>query len=185
MSSTSPAKPAASPVTVSPKLRENVNAVGPASQLIIKDVGEIHSRLLDHRPIIHGETRYFIKEFEEKRGYRELRVLENVKNSISEMSDPVLPKCIDTMQDQLGLALKTLETANHTTRRLQQGEQEHAKSTAEKAGNEKLRTEWEVFLKEQEQRRLAVDDEQRKAVQRLREQYAEMKRELTKMASFQ
>ncbi|CAI9539398.1 unnamed protein product [Staurois parvus] len=184
MSATSPSKPAASPVTPSPKPRDNVYSVGPATQLLTKDVGEIHCRLLDHRPVIHGETRYFIREFEEKRGYRELRVLENVKNSISESNDPVLPKCVDTMQDQLGLVLKTLETANHTIHGLQQREQEHAKSAAEKAGKEKLCARWEAFLKEQEQRRLAVDEEQRKAVQRLREQYAEMNQELAKMASF-
>ncbi|KAM5156897.1 biogenesis of lysosome-related organelles complex 1 subunit 5 [Mantella aurantiaca] len=183
MNSTSPSKPAA-PVTTSPKLRDNVHCVGPATQLIIKDVGEIHSRLLDHRPILHGETRYFIKEFEEKRGYRELRVLENVKNSISESNDPILPKCMATMQDQLGIVQKTLETANATICRVQQREQEHAKSSAEKAGNEKLRAQWEAFLKEEEQRRLAVDEEQLKAVQRLREQYTEMSRELTKTASF-
>ncbi|XP_072267831.1 biogenesis of lysosome-related organelles complex 1 subunit 5 [Pyxicephalus adspersus] len=175
---------AASPVIASPKLRDNVHSVGPATQLIIKDVGEIHSRLLDHRPIIHGETRYFIKEFEEKRGYREQRVLENVKNSISESSDVILPKCMDTIQNQLGLVQKTLETANHTIHRLQQQQQEHAKSSTEKPVNEKLRAQWEGFLKEQEQRRLAVDEEQRKAVQRLKEQYAEMNKELSKMASF-
>lgn len=28
------------------------------------DVGEIYSRLLDHRPVIQGEIRYFVKEFE-------------------------------------------------------------------------------------------------------------------------
>lgn len=182
--STSPSRAASSPVTASSRARDNVYSVTPAAQLIIKDVGEIHSRLLDHRPVIHGETRYFIKEFEEKRGFRELRVLENVKNSISETSDPVLPKCMDTMQDQLGLVLKTLETASHTIRRLQQQEQEHAKSGAEKAGHEKLCAKWEAFLKEQEQRRLEVDEEQRKAVQRLREQYVEINRELSKMASF-
>jgi hypothetical protein len=31
---------------------------------IFIDLGEIHSRLLDHRPVIQGETRYFVKEFE-------------------------------------------------------------------------------------------------------------------------
>lgn len=28
------------------------------------DVGEVYSRLLDHRPVIQGEIRYFVKEFE-------------------------------------------------------------------------------------------------------------------------
>lgn len=28
------------------------------------DLGEVYSRLLDHRPVIQGEIRYFVKEFE-------------------------------------------------------------------------------------------------------------------------
>uniref|UniRef100_A0A5F9CI10 Biogenesis of lysosome-related organelles complex 1 subunit 5 n=1 Tax=Oryctolagus cuniculus TaxID=9986 RepID=A0A5F9CI10_RABIT len=47
------------------KKRDSLGTVGSA-HLIIKDLGEIHSRLLDHRPVIQGETRYFVKEFEEK-----------------------------------------------------------------------------------------------------------------------
>ncbi|XP_073939028.1 biogenesis of lysosome-related organelles complex 1 subunit 5 isoform X5 [Castor canadensis] len=45
------------------KKRDSLGTSGSA-QLIIKDLGEIHSRLLDHRPVIQGETRYFVKEFE-------------------------------------------------------------------------------------------------------------------------
>ncbi|MEE6465059.1 hypothetical protein FKM82_006438, partial [Ascaphus truei] len=148
------------------------------------DVGEIHSRLLDHRPIIQGETRYFIKEFEEKRGLRETRLLQNLKNSIFETNEHTLPKCTNAMQDQLGSALKTLETANCTILRLQQREQENSKSDVMKLVVEKRQAQWEVFMKEQEQWRLAVDEEQRKAVVRLQEQYTEMDSDLSKLASF-
>ncbi|KAG8571706.1 hypothetical protein GDO81_011759 [Engystomops pustulosus] len=184
MSNSSPARAAAAaPLTASPK-RENGYSVGPATQLIIKDVGEIHSRLLDHRPIIQGETRYFVKEFEEKRGHREMRVLENVKNSVSETNGHVLPRCADVMQDQFGLVLKSLESANQTIHRLQQQERENEKSnTAPEVRHEKLRSQWEAFMKEQEQRRLAIDEEHNKAVLRLKEQYAQMDKELFKMAS--
>ncbi|KAM8966958.1 biogenesis of lysosome-related organelles complex 1 subunit 5 [Pelodytes ibericus] len=166
------------------KLRDNTISIGAATQLIIKDVGEIHSRLLDHRPVIQGETRYFIKEFEEKRGYREMRVLGNVNTSISEANEQTLPQCTDLMQDQLGAALKKLETGNHTISRLQQSEQENAKRNATKRSGETLRTHWEIFMKEQEQKRLAVDEEHRKAVIRLKEQYTEMGTDLAKIASF-
>ncbi|KAG3286465.1 BLOC1S5 [Ictidomys tridecemlineatus] len=40
------------------KKRDSLGTAGSA-HLIIKDLGEIHSRLLDHRPVIQGETRYF------------------------------------------------------------------------------------------------------------------------------
>ncbi|KAM4688692.1 biogenesis of lysosome-related organelles complex 1 subunit 5 [Discoglossus pictus] len=166
------------------KPRDHLSSMGQSAQLIIKDVGEIHSRLLDHRPVIQGETRYFMKEFEEKRGFREMRVLENVKSSISETNEQTLPKCTDVMQDQLGAVLKTLEAANQKIRKLQQREQENAKKYAVKVNEEKLRAQWELFMKEQEQRRLEVNEEHRKAVERLKEQYKEMDKDLSKMASY-
>ncbi|XP_032971851.1 biogenesis of lysosome-related organelles complex 1 subunit 5 isoform X2 [Rhinolophus ferrumequinum] len=46
------------------KKRDSLGAAGSPAHLIIKDLGEIHSRLLDHRPVVQGETRYFVKEFE-------------------------------------------------------------------------------------------------------------------------
>uniref|UniRef100_A0A8C9FYR9 Biogenesis of lysosome-related organelles complex 1 subunit 5 n=1 Tax=Pavo cristatus TaxID=9049 RepID=A0A8C9FYR9_PAVCR len=67
----------------------------------LPDVGEIYSRLLDHRPVIQGEIRYFVKEFEEKRGLRELRVLENLKKTIFETNESILPKCEQSMHDNL------------------------------------------------------------------------------------
>nr|XP_009928118.1 PREDICTED: biogenesis of lysosome-related organelles complex 1 subunit 5-like [Haliaeetus albicilla] len=91
------------------------------------DVGEIYSRLLDHRPVIQGEIRYFVKEFEEKRGLRELRVLENLKNTIFETNEHVLPKCEQAMHDNLNEAFKRLQAANNMIHRLQEREREERK----------------------------------------------------------
>ncbi|XP_058438372.1 biogenesis of lysosome-related organelles complex 1 subunit 5 isoform X2 [Marmota monax] len=108
------------------KKRDSLGTAGSA-HLIIKDLGEIHSRLLDHRPVIQGETRYFVKEFEEKRGLREMRVLENLKNMIHETNERTLPKCRETMQDNLKEVLQRLQAANDSVCRLQQREQERRK----------------------------------------------------------
>ncbi|NXG10165.1 BL1S5 protein, partial [Sakesphorus luctuosus] len=86
--------------------RREAPAGGSPIQPIVKDVGEIYSRLLDHRPVIQGEIRYFVKEFEEKRGLRELRVLENLKSTIFETNERVLPKCEQAMRDNLNETLK-------------------------------------------------------------------------------
>ncbi|XP_019522104.1 PREDICTED: biogenesis of lysosome-related organelles complex 1 subunit 5 isoform X2 [Hipposideros armiger] len=88
------------------KKRDSLGTAGSPAHLIIKDLGEIHSRLLDHRPVIQGETRYFVKEFEEKRGLREMRVLENLRNMIRETNEHTLPKCRETMQDSLNDVLQ-------------------------------------------------------------------------------
>ncbi|XP_074998771.1 biogenesis of lysosome-related organelles complex 1 subunit 5 isoform X2 [Calonectris borealis] len=107
MSGGGPASPSRSGAVPLPsdRKREALAAVSPI-QPIIKDVGEIYSRLLDHRPVIQGEIRYFVKEFEEKRGLRELRVLENLKNTIFETNEHVLPKCEQAMHDNLNEAFK-------------------------------------------------------------------------------
>uniref|UniRef100_A0A671FV26 Biogenesis of lysosome-related organelles complex 1 subunit 5 n=1 Tax=Rhinolophus ferrumequinum TaxID=59479 RepID=A0A671FV26_RHIFE len=114
------------------KKRDSLGAAGSPAHLIIKDLGEIHSRLLDHRPVVQGETRYFVKEFEEKRGLREMRVLENLRNMIHETNEHTLPKCRETMQDNLNQVLQRLQAATDSVCRLQEREQERKKISERK-----------------------------------------------------
>ncbi|XP_062425970.1 biogenesis of lysosome-related organelles complex 1 subunit 5 [Rhea pennata] len=187
MSGGGPASPGRSGAARLPgdRKRESL-AAGTPLHPIIKDVGEIHSRLLDHRPVIQGEIRYFIKEFEEKRGLRELRVLENLKNTIFETNEHVLPKCEQAMHDNLSKALERLQAANDAIHRLQEKEHEERKLLTNKliADEEKRISHWETFVKEQQNKQAEVDEEHRKAMQRLKEQYADMEKELAKYVSF-
>ncbi|NXX45681.1 BL1S5 protein, partial [Tricholaema leucomelas] len=161
-------------------------AAGFPIQPIIKDVGEIYSRLLDHRPVIQGEIRYFIKEFEEKRGLRELRVLENLKSTIFETNELVLPKCEQAMHSSLNETFKRLQAANSMIQRVQEREHEARKLHEEKllACEEKRVGHWEEFMKEQQNKQAEVDEEYRKAREHLKEQYSEMEKELAKYVSF-
>uniref|UniRef100_A0A8B9BKG3 Biogenesis of lysosome-related organelles complex 1 subunit 5 n=1 Tax=Anser brachyrhynchus TaxID=132585 RepID=A0A8B9BKG3_9AVES len=165
--------------------REALSA-GALLQPIIKDVGEIYSRLLDHRPVIQGEIRYFVKEFEEKRGLRELRVLENLKSTIFEANENILPKCEQSMHDNLNEVLKKLQASNNMIHRLQEREREERKLQADKlmADEENRIAQWESFMKEQQNKQAEVDEEHRKAMERLKEQYSEMEKELDKYISF-
>ncbi|XP_048204457.1 biogenesis of lysosome-related organelles complex 1 subunit 5 [Perognathus longimembris pacificus] len=167
------------------KKRDSLGTAGSA-HLIIKDLGEIHSRLLDHRPVIQGETRYFVKEFEEKRNLRELRVLENLKNMIHETKEHTLPKCRETMKDNLEEVLQRLQAANEAVCRLQQREQERKKMYHDHLVSSEKRhlLQWEDFMKEQPHRQVQVDEEHRRAMERLEEQYAEMEKDLTKFSTF-
>ncbi|KAH0617934.1 hypothetical protein JD844_016708 [Phrynosoma platyrhinos] len=146
------------------------------------DVGEIYSRLLDHRPVIQGEIRYFIKEFEEKRGLREVRVLENLKSTVFEANDKTLPKCEQVMHGNLNEALRRLQIANEMINRLQQREQEERQLETEKlmADETQRRVLWEEFMKEQHNIKAVVDEEHTKAMERLKEQYAAMEKDLAK-----
>ncbi|XP_019581861.2 biogenesis of lysosome-related organelles complex 1 subunit 5 [Rhinolophus sinicus] len=52
----------------SDKRRDVLGTMCSPAHLIIKGLGGIQSRLLHHRPVIQGETCYFVKELEEKHG---------------------------------------------------------------------------------------------------------------------
>ncbi|XP_010834147.1 PREDICTED: biogenesis of lysosome-related organelles complex 1 subunit 5 [Bison bison bison] len=168
------------------KKKDSQGFTGSPAHLIIKDLGEIHSRLLDHRPVIQGETRYFVKEFEEKRGLREMRVLENLKNMIRETNEHTLPTCRATMQDSLNQVLQRLQAAADSVRRLQQREQERKKIHNDLliASEKQHVTQWEDFMKEQHSEQAEVDEEHRKAMEKLREQYAEMEKGLARFSAF-
>lgn len=145
---------------------------------ISKDVGDIQSRLLDHRPITQGEIRYFVREFEEKRGYRESRLLENLSKMVVETNEEVLPKCTQSMHNHLCDALTRLEAANHMAQRIQQRELEAQQSPCMQASVARRREDWEGFLREQQRLKEEVDEEHAKAVGRLSAQYSEMKKDL-------
>ncbi|XP_022427127.1 biogenesis of lysosome-related organelles complex 1 subunit 5 [Delphinapterus leucas] len=168
------------------KKKDSLGTVGSPAHLIIKDLGEIHSRLLDHRPVIQGETRYFVKEFEEKRGLREMRVLENLKNMIHETNEHTLPTCRETMQDNLNQVLQRLQAATDSVCRLQQRERERNKMHNDHliASEKQHIMQWEDFMKEQHSKQAEVDEEHRTAMERLKEQYAEMERGLAKYPAF-
>ncbi|XP_004847775.1 biogenesis of lysosome-related organelles complex 1 subunit 5 isoform X1 [Heterocephalus glaber] len=150
------------------------------------DLGEIQSRLLDHRPVIQGETHYFVKEFEEKRGLREMRVLENLQNMICETKEHTLPKCRDAMESDLKGILQRLQAANDSVHRLQRREQERRKMYNDHlvASEKQHQLQWEDLMKEQPHRQAEVDAEHQKAMERLKEQYAEMEKDLAKFSTF-
>ncbi|XP_037679255.1 biogenesis of lysosome-related organelles complex 1 subunit 5-like [Choloepus didactylus] len=157
------------------KKRDSPGTAGSLAHLIIKDLGEIQSRLLDHRPVIQGETRYFVKEFEEKCSLQEMRVLENLKNMIHKTNEQTLPKCGETVQDNINQVLQRLQAANHSVCRLQQREQEQRKSpkihSEHLIASEKQHAiQWEDFTKEQHNKQAEVDKEHKKAMERLKGQ---------------
>ncbi|KAE8280006.1 Biogenesis of lysosome-related organelles complex 1 subunit 5 [Larimichthys crocea] len=149
---------------------------------IAQDVGDIQSRLLDHRPVINAEIRYIVREFEEKRGHRESRLLENLNKMVVEANDQMLPTNLELINRQLSDVSKRLEAANHMAKRVQQRELEAQQSTQLQMNMERLKDEWADFLKEQQRLKEKVDEEHAKEVKQLSSRYCEMKKDLTKFS---
>lgn len=181
-----PAAAEASPAASGTPRRDGPGAAGSPVQLVIKDLGEIHSRLFDHRPVIQGETRFFLREFEEKRGLRELRSLEKLRNITQETSQDTLPMCEDAMRDGLGPVLQRLATASEVARRLQQREHEWKRGQQERLAAWEQQQAQRLDELRQEQRGLeaALDEEHRGAEARLREHFSRREQELRRFAAF-
>ncbi|KAG2458518.1 BL1S5 protein, partial [Polypterus senegalus] len=148
------------------------------------NVGDIQSRLFDHKPVLQGEIRYFVREFEEKRGLREKRLLDNVNSMISEVHGRGVPELQDSMQSSTSAILMRLEAANHMTQRILQRDSVKEQSDSPPASREKYQSEWEEFMKEQTRRKEEVDEEHAKAVTRLSAHYGELERDLAKFTTF-
>ncbi|GCC29719.1 hypothetical protein chiPu_0008161 [Chiloscyllium punctatum] len=150
----------------------------------LADLSEIHSRLFDHRPIIQAEIRCFIKEFEEKRGFREQRGLAGVNSLIIKLNDQVLPQTHESMSSNIPSVLVKLEAAKQITNRIQQREQEEDQNDRLQANRERRKAEWEAFVIEQRRKSAEVDEEHVKAVEWLKEQYVRMEKDLAKFRTF-
>ncbi|XP_043961469.1 biogenesis of lysosome-related organelles complex 1 subunit 5-like [Gambusia affinis] len=101
---------------------------------IAKDVGDIQSRLLDHRPVISAEVRYFVREFEEKRGLRETRLLENLNKTVQETNEQMVPANLQEMSQKLSdisKRCKGLEFLKEQQRLKEEVDEEHAKAVGE------------------------------------------------------
>ncbi|XP_048386088.1 biogenesis of lysosome-related organelles complex 1 subunit 5 isoform X1 [Stegostoma tigrinum] len=155
-----------------------------------RDLSEIHSRLFDHRPIIQADIRYFIKEFEEKRGFREQRGLAGVNNLIIELNDRVLPQTCESMNSNLPSVLAKfwdffpVEAAKQITNRIQQREQEADQKDRLQAIRERRKAEWEAFVIEQRRKSAEVEEEHVKTVEWVKEQYVRMEEDLAKFRTF-
>ncbi|XP_061820732.1 biogenesis of lysosome-related organelles complex 1 subunit 5 [Nerophis lumbriciformis] len=148
---------------------------------IIKDVGDIQSRLFDHRPIVNAEIRYFVKEFEEKRGHRETRLLDNLHKMVHETNEQMLPEDLEGMKQQLSDVIGRLEAANHMAERIQQRELKAEQSVQLQENMERMKEEWADFLKEQQRLKEEVEEEHAKAVGQLSTHYSEKKKDLDKL----
>ncbi|XP_051970434.1 biogenesis of lysosome-related organelles complex 1 subunit 5-like [Xyrauchen texanus] len=118
---------------------------------IIKNVSDIKSRLTDHRPVLQGEIRYFLKEFE-------VDLILFLKHFI--------------------FTLTVIEAVKHVAQRIQQRELESEQILVwcvcvcvcerEREREERRRQDWEDFQKEQCALKEEVVEEHAKAVSMLR-----------------
>lgn len=113
-----------------------------------KDLLLMHARMFNHRGVLSGEQKHFIKEFETKRNNREstrineiVSIVDKIGHSLPECCEQSTATRLELLQQKINNATEkaneilTRETDNHAMR---------------KVNNEKREAEWVCFLNDME-----------------------------------
>nr|XP_037278058.1 biogenesis of lysosome-related organelles complex 1 subunit 5-like isoform X2 [Rhipicephalus microplus] len=89
---------------------------------VVKDITEIYSRLFDHKPFLQGEIKFFVKEFEEKRGDREVQKLFEMLEDVTEVRETQIDRACRASDQGLCSLAGNLEVALSMCHRILEAE---------------------------------------------------------------
>lgn len=140
-----------------------------------EDITEVHSRLFNHRPFLQGEVKHFVREFEEKRGDREVENIFSCLERVSELRDLGLPGLLSSAGSNSSTSLvANLEVAESMLGRiLEQGETGEVEKTLV-ASREAREKEWTNFLQEVQIRCKKVDQSFKEQEDSIRKKYQDL-----------
>lgn len=141
-----------------------------------QDVGDIHNRLFDHRPFLNGELQSFIREFEVKKGIRDVESLLKAGETLTELGSS-----LDSLQGQHSSILssfgKSVEEATAAVEALcHQQPPEVDQGLLER--RERRQRVWQAFLEKNTAQLLAVDNLTRHKELEYRQHYAQLEQKL-------
>nr|CAD7399393.1 unnamed protein product [Timema cristinae] len=124
---------------------------------IIKDTGEIWTRLFDHRPFLNGEIKFFLKEFEEKRSDREVERIFQIFEKVTEIKDTQVDRVQLSADAHLATLSANLEVAVSMCDRILEKEQGQQMNPALLDKRESRKLEWQHFIEDMTSKCAKVD----------------------------
>jgi len=147
---------------------------------IIRDCGEIWSRLFDHRPFLGGEILYFHEEFEVKRSDREITRLLNVLEHVTELRDAQLPNLNASCENNLPTFQRKLDAALSDCSNILDKEDKFNIDASLEVKREVRKSEWKRFQSEMETKYSAIDKSFNDKEKELFEFYTDLEKKLYK-----
>ncbi|XP_011345555.1 biogenesis of lysosome-related organelles complex 1 subunit 5 isoform X2 [Ooceraea biroi] len=150
---------------------------------IIKDTGEVWSRLFDHRPFVQGEITFFLREFEEKRADKEKRVDREVERLFKILEYTTELKDELDRTEQLGdchlPSLKAnADVALSMCNRVLQREENFDSDSVLSKNRSLRRKEWERFINDISDKCQKVDQTFQEKETEIREFYVDLEKKL-------
>ncbi|XP_076683354.1 biogenesis of lysosome-related organelles complex 1 subunit 5 [Andrena cerasifolii] len=145
---------------------------------VIKDTGEIWSRLFDHRPFIQGEITFFLREFQEKRGDREVEHLFKILEYSTELKENQLDRTEQLGDCHLPSLKANVDVALSMCERVLQREQDFDSDGALQENRERRKLEWEKFVNDMSEKCAKVNQTFEEKEEEIKEFYMDLERKL-------
>ncbi|XP_063357611.1 biogenesis of lysosome-related organelles complex 1 subunit 5 isoform X1 [Cydia amplana] len=145
-----------------------------------REIGEVWARLFDHRPFLNGEIKFMLKEFEEKRGDREVENLFFILEKVTDIKDSQVDKikkgseaALPVLSEKLNQALQLCEAVEADYLEVQKTfEQKQAEN------REKRQKEWDQFIDDMNFKCQRIDNAFEEKEEELRDLYADLNHKL-------
>ncbi|CAB3240349.1 unnamed protein product [Arctia plantaginis] len=146
-----------------------------------REIGEIWSRLFDHRPFLNGEIKFMLKEFEEKRGDREVENLFAILEKLTDIKDSQVEKIKKSGEAGLPILAEKLEQALQLCEEVEKGYLDHHQVNEEKRqeNHEKRQKEWDQFIDDMNFKCQRIDNTFEEKEEELRDLYADLNHKLS------
>lgn len=147
---------------------------------IKKEIGEIWSRLFDHRPFLNGEIKFMLKEFEEKRGDREVENLFSILEKLTDIKDSQAEKIIKTGETGLPVLKEKLEQALQLSAEVEKDyiDSRQVYEQRRQQLKEKRQKEWDQFIDDMNFKCQRIDNTFEEKEEELRDLYADLNHKL-------
>jgi len=140
-----------------------------------EDITEVHARLFNHRPFLQGEIKHFLREFEEKRGDREVENIFSSLERVSELRDLGLPGLITSASSNRSTNLvANLQVAESMLGRILEQEETGEVEKTLVASREAREKEWTNFLQEVQVRCKKIDQSFKEQEDSIRKKYQDL-----------
>ncbi|XP_061708589.1 biogenesis of lysosome-related organelles complex 1 subunit 5 isoform X3 [Cydia pomonella] len=143
-------------------------------------VGEVWARLFDHRPFLNGEIKFMLKEFEEKRGDREVENLFFILEKVTDIKDSQVDKIKKGSEAALPVLSEKLNQALQLCERIETDYLEVQKTCEQKRAEnrEKRQKEWDQFIDDMNFKCQRIDNAFEEKEEELRDLYADLNHKL-------
>ncbi|CAG7828269.1 unnamed protein product [Allacma fusca] len=126
----------------------------------VKDASEIYSSIFDHSPLTRKEIEYFVREFEDTRGDREVDYLFKILEKTTELKDTEITKVKSLADIHLPKLSAELQVAESISKKLLQKAESSDKVSAARLEQKRSEraAEWDAFVHDMTKKCIRIDN---------------------------